>query len=215
MNMEEKIILYINRAFAGSPAAEKTEEAKEALCADLLEKYRGLIEKGFSPEAAYQATISGIGDIFELVDSVTGENREKALPSSSKILPAAESFQKWGPAAVCGIFFLLWLIRFYLAPGLLFASGLPTFLLGAVLGALGMRAFLHRNRLSFAPLLPKEQRPYQLVWGGCGLLFLAALFSRRLNPALWLIPAGAVALHQVISAWTAFSASRKEEDFHE
>lgn len=62
MNGEERIRIYLNRAFSGTLQTDAVSEAKESLFADLREKYTSLVSQGQSEEAAYQSVISGIGE---------------------------------------------------------------------------------------------------------------------------------------------------------
>lgn len=299
MSGEEKICHYINRAFAGCPAGQQTEEAKEALCADLLEKYRALLETGYAPETAYQTTISGVGDIFEVVDSVTGrqaedetgyssltwaqrakpggaaeENRRAAEmwdgaaedsltaemvgaaeengrttetwntaakdgravePNAAAEIPAQtwdgeSSFPSQAPApgspavkrawaaapfAAAGLLFLLWLHSYFYRPLPGMGRELPMFLLGAALGAFGMWVCLNRRRRPVKALFPRERLPFFILWGVFAILFLAAAFTPGLQPALWLIPIGAVALHQILVSWRAYQSFKKEAKAYE
>ena len=299
MSGEEKICHYINRAFAGCPAGQQTEEAKEALCADLLEKYRALLETGYAPETAYQTTISGVGDIFEVVDSVTGrqaedemgyssltwaqrakmggtaeENRRAAEtwdgaakdsltaemggaaaedglaaemwntaaedgraaePNAAAEIPAQtwdgeSSFRSQAPApgspavkrawaaapfAAAGLLFLLWLHSYFYRPLPGMGRELPMFLLGAALGAFGMWVCLSRRGRPVKALFPRERLPFFILWGVFAILFLAAAFTPGLQPALWLIPIGAVALHQILVSWRAYQSFKKEAKAYE
>ena len=73
MKGEDRIRRYLERAFYGVEKNEKVREEMEALLGELLEKYQSLTAQGYEPEAAYQSVISGIGDIFELVDGIAQE----------------------------------------------------------------------------------------------------------------------------------------------
>lgn len=267
MSGEEKICHYINRAFAGCPAGQQTEEAKEALCADLLEKYRALLETGYAPETAYQTTISGVGDIFEVVDSVTGRQAEDEMgyssltwaqrakpggaaaetwntaakdgraaePNATAEIPAQtwdgeSSFPSQAPApgspavkrawaaapfAAAGLLFLLWLHSYFYRPLPGMGRELPMFLLGAALGAFGMWICLNRRGRPVKALFPRERLPFFILWGVFAILFLAAAFTPGLQPALWLIPIGAVALHQILVSWRAYQSFKKEAKAYE
>ena len=273
MSGEEKICHYINRAFAGCPAGQQTEEAKEALCADLLEKYRALLETGYAPETAYQTTISGVGDIFEVVDSVTGRQAEDEIgyssltwaqrakpggaaaedglaaemwntaakdgraaePNAAAEIPAQtwdgeSSFPSQAPApgspavkrawaaapfAAAGLLFLLWLHSYFYRPLPGMGRELPMFLLGAALGAFGMWVCLNRRGRPVKALFPRERLPFFILWGVFAILFLAAAFTPGLQPALWLIPIGAVALHQILVSWRAYQSFKKEAKAYE
>ena len=68
--MEAKIRAYIQWAFAGIPASQNSEDLKEEMILNLIEKYHGELAQGKSENEAYGATIAGIGDLSELLDSI-------------------------------------------------------------------------------------------------------------------------------------------------
>ena len=68
--MVNKIRAYIDHEFAGVPESKKVNELKEELTANLIEKYNAQLLHGKSEEEAYNAVITGLGDLSELVDSV-------------------------------------------------------------------------------------------------------------------------------------------------
>lgn len=64
--MREQLIQYVNLLFAGVP---DSEEMKQEILQNTLDRYDDLVAQGKSPEAAYRLAISGIGDINELLGS--------------------------------------------------------------------------------------------------------------------------------------------------
>ena len=66
--MVNKIRAYIDHEFAGVPESKKVNELKEELTANLIEKYNEQLLHGKSEEEAYNAVITGLGDLSELVD---------------------------------------------------------------------------------------------------------------------------------------------------
>ena len=89
------------------------------------------------------------------------------------------------------------------------------FLLGAALGAFGMWVCLSRRGQPVKALFPRERLPFFILWGVFAILFLAAAFTPGLQPALWLIPIGAVALHQILVSWWAYQSFKKEAKAYE
>lgn len=65
--MKEQLTQYVNLLFAGAPGSE---EIKQEILQNTLDRYDDLIDQGKSPEAAYRLAISGIGDINEILGSV-------------------------------------------------------------------------------------------------------------------------------------------------
>ncbi len=90
--MKNKIKDYIDLIFADAPDCGKTREMKEEMYANVSDRYDDLISEGKSPSAAYNISISGIGDISELVDEVRGEYGERkgdhSNPYSRKAAPS-------------------------------------------------------------------------------------------------------------------------------
>lgn len=67
--MREQLIQYVNLLFAGAP---DSEEMRQEILQNTLDRYDDLISQGKSPEAAYRLAISGIGDINEILGSAAG-----------------------------------------------------------------------------------------------------------------------------------------------
>lgn len=63
--MREKLIEYVNFLFAGAP---DSEEIKQEILQNTLDRFDDLVAEGKTPEAAYTLAISGIGDISELLE---------------------------------------------------------------------------------------------------------------------------------------------------
>lgn len=64
--MREQLIQYVNLLFAG---AADSEEIKQEILQNTLDRYDDLVAQGKSPEAAYRLAITGIGDINEILSS--------------------------------------------------------------------------------------------------------------------------------------------------
>lgn len=62
--MREQLIQYVNLLFAG---AQDSEEIKQEILQNTLDRFDDLVTQGKSPEAAYRLAISGIGDINEIL----------------------------------------------------------------------------------------------------------------------------------------------------
>jgi hypothetical protein len=75
--MKEKLNEHIRLLFADaerrSPDNPRLAELKEELLLNTWEKYDYLVSMGKSPEAAYAASVNGIGDIEALLNDVIGE----------------------------------------------------------------------------------------------------------------------------------------------
>lgn len=62
--MREQLIQYVELLFAG---AENSEDIKQEILQNTLDRYDDLIAEGKVPEAAYRLAITGIGDINEIL----------------------------------------------------------------------------------------------------------------------------------------------------
>ena len=75
--MKTKIREYIELIFADAPDCAQTREIKEEMYANVCDRYEDLIKDGKSESAAYNISISGIGDISGLIDSIKREHGAK------------------------------------------------------------------------------------------------------------------------------------------
>ena len=57
--MREQLIQYVELLFAGAPGSE---DIKQEILQNTLDRFDDLISQGKQPEAAYRLAISGIGD---------------------------------------------------------------------------------------------------------------------------------------------------------
>lgn len=71
--MRDQIKTYLDRIFAQAPCTQKAIDMKEAILADVLEKYDDMIADGMKPQDAYQRAISGIGDLDRLIADLRRE----------------------------------------------------------------------------------------------------------------------------------------------
>ena len=76
--MKEQLTKYVELLFAGAPNAR---DIQQEILQNTLDRYDDLISQGKSPEAAYSLSISGIGDLSEIL----GSN-----PHQSTFIPASE-----------------------------------------------------------------------------------------------------------------------------
>ena len=62
--MREQLIQYVNLLFAGAP---DSDDIRQEILQNTLDRYDDLVSQGTSPEAAYRLAITGIGDINEIL----------------------------------------------------------------------------------------------------------------------------------------------------
>ena len=71
--MRDQINNYLDKIFAQAPCTQKAIDMKEAILADVLEKYDDMIADGMNPQEAYRRAISGIGDLDHLIAELRRE----------------------------------------------------------------------------------------------------------------------------------------------
>lgn len=76
--MKAQLTQYVSLLFAGVP---NSEDIRQEILQNTLDRYDDLIEKGKTPEAAYRLAISGIGDINEIL----GEHPAPLSPAGSPV----------------------------------------------------------------------------------------------------------------------------------
>lgn len=79
--MRQQLIQYVELLFAGAPGSE---EIRQEILQNTLDRYDDLVDQGKSPEAAYRLAISGIGDISEIL------GQEAAPRSTSRPVPEGQ-----------------------------------------------------------------------------------------------------------------------------
>lgn len=87
--MEERLRTHMDYLFEGIPMDESTQELKEEIVLNLIDKYHDLLEQGKSEEAAFSLAVASIGDIRELLNEYGGtgesekENSQTGSPNSA------------------------------------------------------------------------------------------------------------------------------------
>lgn len=82
--MREQLIQYVNLLFAGAP---DSDDIKQEILQNTLDRFDDLISQGKTPEAAYRLAITGIGDINEIL----GNSAPLSTPRPANPVPAAEN----------------------------------------------------------------------------------------------------------------------------
>jgi BTB/POZ domain-containing protein KCTD9 len=76
MTAREKIKSYLDEVFKPYENSKIVQELKEELLTDLVEKYDDLINDGYGQENSYQKTVNSIGDISEIIESISDKTNE-------------------------------------------------------------------------------------------------------------------------------------------
>ena len=85
--MKEQLIQYVNLLFAGAP---DSEDIKQEILQNTLDRFDDLIAQGKSPEAAYRLAITGIGDINEILSAVPGKASASVQTEVRPVQPETE-----------------------------------------------------------------------------------------------------------------------------
>ncbi len=88
--MHNDIATYMDTAFAPYSQQPGIQEIKQELLHDLQERYRDLKDQGLDDASAYEATISSIGDIAELVEGQAGVHSTRTVNLSQRDLRGAD-----------------------------------------------------------------------------------------------------------------------------
>lgn len=100
--MREQLIQYVNLLFAGAP---DSEDIRQEILQNTLDRYDDLIAAGKTPEAAYRLAISGIGDIHEILG--TQESEAPVQPEApAKESPTDDPMRKLLRAIAVGLYIL-------------------------------------------------------------------------------------------------------------
>ena len=95
--MREQLKQYVNLLFAGTPGSE---DMKQEILQNTLDRYDDLISQGKTPEAAYRLAIGGIGDINE----VLGDKAASPAPAPAMQDPVKATKNKKMRAVAIGMY---------------------------------------------------------------------------------------------------------------
>lgn len=101
--MREQLTQYVELLFAGAPGSE---EIKEEILQNTLDRYDDLIAQGKVPEAAYRLAIAGIGDINEILGSSQPEPEFTEIPRQEPPEAADSPWKKTVRAIAIGLYII-------------------------------------------------------------------------------------------------------------
>ena len=236
MSGEERIRRYVERAFYGTRQSDEVQAEKEALCGELIKKYRDLLAEEYSPETAYQSVIGGIGDIFELVDEIAGapgdapssggnagvegQDSRREAERSGTPEEASPAWLRAVPWLAAGVFLLAWGGNRLLHPGPRGGHFFPVLVLAAAVAAAvwlirrgkGGGAAKRRMDDVLAGKWTAKDIAETVIWCVAAVWFLLALHKPHLERTAWLIPLGALAAHELAAAWFSYMEERGRSD---
>ena len=99
--MREQLHQYVNLLFAGAP---DSDEIRDEILQNTLERYDDLIAQGKSPEAAYRLAISGIGDVNEILG--TGVRHTPVQPAPVPVYDQKEEQERRKKRAAAIAFYI-------------------------------------------------------------------------------------------------------------
>ena len=102
--MSEKLIAYVDLLFSGVADAD---DIKQEILQNTLDRYDDLLAQGKSPEAAYTLSISGIGDITELLGSTSEKYQVDPEPTVPAPIPVKSLVRKKVAIAVAICLYIL------------------------------------------------------------------------------------------------------------
>lgn len=95
--MKDQLINYVELLFAGS---SDSGEIKQEILQNTLDRYDDLIAQGKSPQAAYSLSISGIGDVSELLVQKGSATADPDFKESHEVTGKEEERKKQRAAAI-------------------------------------------------------------------------------------------------------------------
>lgn len=214
--MREKLIQYVNLLFEGS---ENAADIRQEILQNTLDHYDDLIAQGKTPEAAYRLSISGIGDIHELLGGSTvpapAPGRELSVPQ----MPAARPWQKALRAIAIFLFIISPIPLFVLdwlgmdtigLCGTLAICGLAT----ALLVIAGRSRSRERNEERQEPGSPKAKLRKSIssvLWALCLALYFLVSFKTGAWHITWVVfPICGAAEGLVDAIWDLKEANEHE-----
>jgi len=173
--MKEKV--YVDRLFADYEETPEIKDFKEEITANLTERVRGLAQKGYSEEQAFDEAAAELGDITAIADEVGKKKRNEAI--GQLYMRAKVQITKrtaGGMAAASGLLLLaagLALVTFFSGTDSAYLYNIAVVLLSA---ACGSYAYFGLTQETAAHYAMKKGRA--LAYGAaCTACFLGAGFA--------------------------------------
>nr|MBQ8244304.1 hypothetical protein [Oscillospiraceae bacterium] len=191
--MREQLIQYVELLFAG---AENSEDIKQEILQNTLDRYDDLIAEGRVPEAAYRLAITGIGDINEILGGKVQDTPVyNPIPASSNVQGNDTPVKKLLRAVAVGLYILCPVPLFILSElglstiglcGLLAMVAIATVLI--ILGAKKDQAdTLVEEELSSTPESELQKSINKLIGAICFALYFIVSFATGAWHISWLI----------------------------
>lgn len=184
--MRQQLIQYVELLFAGAPGSE---EIKQEILQNTLDRYDDLVSQGKSEAAAYRLAISGIGDINEILGQPTEHTEPTAQPRQQE--PEDREQRKLRAVAIA-MYILCPIPLFILSEFDLATMGL-CFTLALVATATYLLLLAKRSEpeeeseAAGAPVSPKKQAVGRILGPVTLVVYLLVSFLTHAWAITWLI----------------------------
>ncbi len=186
--MRENLIQYVNLLFVG---AADSDEIRQEILQNTLDRYDDLVNQGKSPEAAYRLAISGIGDVNEILGhsfQSADSSRPSAVPSPKQA--DQEEKERRTKRAVAIAFYILCPVPVIIL-GEIGTGALGVALMFLLIAAATALMIMNSDEKEEKAALRKEQNPRQELKKGIGSLVwaigMAAYFILSFATNAWYI----------------------------
>ena len=189
--MREQLIQYVELLFAAAP---DSEEIKQEILQNTLDRYDDLVAQGKSPEAAYRLAITGIGDINEILGNPSQAGAAASQASQGPSRKADSPDNRKRTAVAVGMYILCPFVLILLAEAGSEILGL--FLMFLMIAAATGLLILNGKSSDDSPTAhPAETSPRQelhksvrgLIWAiGLAVYFILS-FTTRAWYITWLV----------------------------
>ena len=184
--MRQQLIQYVELLFAGAPGSD---EIKQEILQNTLDRYDDLVSQGKTEAAAYRLAISGIGDINEIL----GQPTEYTPPTSQPRQPESEDREQRKLRAVAIAMYILCPIPLFILSEFDLATMGLCLTLALVATATYLLMLAKRNEpeeeseAAGVPVSPKKQAVGRILGPVTLVLYLLVSFLTHAWAITWLI----------------------------
>ena len=184
--MRQQLIQYVELLFAGAPGSE---EIKQEILQNTLDRYDDLVSQGKTEAAAYRLAISGIGDINEILGQPAGHTAPAAQPRQ----PESEDREQRKLRAVAIAMYILCPIPLFILSEFDLATMGLCFTLALVATATYLLMLARKgepedeSEVAGAPVSPKKQAVGRILGSVTLVVYLLVSFLTHAWAITWLI----------------------------
>ena len=184
--MRQQLIQYVELLFAGVPGSE---EIKQEILQNTLDRYDDLVSQGKTEAAAYRLAISGIGDINEIL----GQPTEHTAPTAQPRQPEPEDREQRKLRAVAIAMYILCPIPLFILSEFDLATMGLCFTLALVATATYLLMLAKRGEpeeeaeAAGAPVSPRKQAVGRILGPVTLVVYLLVSFLTHAWAITWLI----------------------------